>query len=196
MKGSQSQLYVIVILLLLLSQDSSFGSDAFRRTIVPHVPWYKERYLKDVSLGSVLLLSLLRSITFNLNRLHDMFLLGNCCAVLMNLSNSVVDLHDYAAMRLASVTVSCLKKYTSMHIDDNKGDGDAVQEGDSLLLDMYAEVSHTLLRLIKDTLAQKNIERNLGVVYALVYHQADFKKVFAMKRKLISYSFVSSQGPK
>lgn len=103
----------------------------------------------------------------------------------MNLSSSVVDLHDYAAMRLAAVTVSCAKKYTSMHVEETtKNGGGDVQEGDAnSLLDMYAEVSHTLLRLIKHTLAEKNIERNLGVVYALVYHQADFKKIFAMKRK-------------
>jgi len=109
---SPSQLYVIVILLLLFSQDSSFGPDAFRRIIVPSVPWYKERQLHDISLGSILLLTLLRSITFNLNKLQDAFLLSNCCAVLMNLSHNIVNLHDYAAMRLVSVTVSALKRYS------------------------------------------------------------------------------------
>lgn len=181
---SQSQLYLIVILLLLFSQDSSFGSDAFRRTIVSTVPWYKERFLRDISLGSVLLLTLLRSLTFNLNRLHDVFFLSNCCAVLMNLSHSVVDLHEYAAMRLASVTVSCLKKYVAMTIDEkNNGKGSEDDEEEDTLLSMYSEVSHTLLRLIKHALAQKSIDRNLHLVYALVYHQADFKKVFSMKRK-------------
>lgn len=172
---SQSQLYVIVILLLLFSQDPSFGSDAFRRSIISSVPWYKERYLKDVSLGSVMLLTLLRCLTFNLNRLHDMFLLSNCCAVLMNLSHSVVDLHEYAAMRLTSVTISCLTKYLSLTSDEGETDG-------SSLYEMYAEVSHTLLRLIKHTLEPKNIDRNLHLVYALVYHQADFKKIFGMKQ--------------
>ena len=191
---SQSQLYVIVILLLLFSQDSSFGSDAFRRTNVETVPWYKERYLKDISLGSVMMLTLLRALTFNLNRLHDMFLLSNCCAVLMNLSHSVVDLHEYAAMRLASVTVSCIKKYTSMAIDESKkksNGGGAEDDEESLLFDMYGEVSHTLLRLIKHTLTQKNIDRNLHLVYALVYHQADFKKIFSMKHSPFKKSEMS-----
>ena len=71
---SPSQLYVILILLLLFSQDASFGPDAFRRVIVPVVPWYKERQSPRHFLGSVLLLTLLRSITFNLNKLHDAFL--------------------------------------------------------------------------------------------------------------------------
>ena len=181
---STSQLYCIVILLLLFSQDPSFGSDAFKRTMVPSLPWYKERYLKDVSLGSVVILALLRCLTFNLNRLHDLFLLSNCCAVLMNLSHSVVDLHEYAAMRLASVTVSCLKKYVALSEEENKkhegANGGA--EADETLLDMYSEVSHTLLRLLKHALAHKNIEKNLHLAYALVYHQADFKKIFSLKR--------------
>ena len=190
---SQSQLYLIVILLLLFSQDSSFGSDVFRRTIVPSVPWYKERYLKDISLGSVMLLALLRSLTFNLNRLHDMFLLSNCCAVIMNLSHApVVDLHEYAAMRLASVTVSCLKKYVAMTVEESKkGSTEADDENGNSLLDMYGEVSHALLRCIKNALSQSTIERNLHLVYALVYHQADFKKIFAMKNGPFKKSEIS-----
>ena len=75
---SQSQLYVIVILLLLLSQDSSFGREVFRRITVDAIPWYKERNLKNVNLGSVIILTFLRSLLFNLNRLSDDFLLNNC----------------------------------------------------------------------------------------------------------------------
>merc|ERR1712012_728694 len=97
---TQSQLYVIILLLLLFSQDVSFGRDAFRRVIVLTVPWYKERSLKRINLGSVIILTILRSLLFTLNRLQDIFLLNNCCAVLENLSTSVADLHEYAAMRL------------------------------------------------------------------------------------------------
>lgn len=86
------------------SQDQSFAPDAFRRVVVPRVLWYRERQLRDVNLGSVLLLTTLRAITFNLHRLKDPFLLSNCCAVLLNISPHVCGLHSYAAMRLASVT--------------------------------------------------------------------------------------------
>lgn len=134
---SPSQLYVILILLLLFSQDASFGPDAFRRNIVSSVPWYKERNLRDINLGSLLLLTLLRSITFNLAKMHDAFLLSNCCAVLMNLSHNIVNLHEYAAMRLMSVTMSVLKKYSSL-----KGDGKGNHQEDDITtpLGMYAEV--------------------------------------------------------
>ena len=179
---SQSQLYVIIILLLLFSQDSSFGADAFRRVMVPGLVWYKERNLKDISLGSILLLLLLRSLSFNLNRLQDAFLLSNCCAVLMNLSPSIVDLHEYAAMRLASVTISSMKRYTKLREENPNEDEDDMSSPTA----MHGEVSRTLVRVIKHCLSAKNIEHNLHLVYALVYHQTDFKRAVAMKGKFES----------
>jgi hypothetical protein len=180
---SQSQLYVIVILLLLFSQDVSFGQDAFRRVMVPSVVWYKERHLKDISLGSVLLLSLLRSLTFNMNRLHDAFLLSNCCAVLMNLAPAVVELHEYAALRLAAVTLSSMKRYTSL----KKQFPNVVEDEEDLStpLAMHGEVSRTLLHVIKNALSPKNMEDNLHLVYALVYHQADFKRLVSIPGKAL-----------
>ena len=174
---SPSQLYVIIILLLLFSQDSSFGSDAFRRIKIPIVPFYKERNLKEISLGSLLILSLLRNLTFNINRLHDPFLLSNCCAVLMNLSNSVVDLHDYAAMRLVSVTTSTMKKFSNLH----KANPNAVEKDPASETAMYGEVSRTLLRVLRQCLSPKLVEGNLHLVYALVYYQTDFKRATAME---------------
>jgi len=169
---SQSQLYVIIILLLLFSQDQSFGSDAFRRTMVSSVPWYKERHIKDINLGSVLLMCLLRALTFNLNRLHDAFLLSNCCAILMNLSPAISDLHEYAAMRLVATTVTSMKRYASLRKESPDSDEEALSTSTA----MHGEVCRTLLRVLKQALSSTNIDRNLNLVYALVYHQADFKK--------------------
>jgi Dyggve-Melchior-Clausen syndrome protein len=177
---SPSQLYVIVILLLLFSQDASFGSDAFRRVLITSVPWYKDRHLKDISLGSVLILTLLRSLAFTLTRLHDPFLLSNCCAVLMNLSSSIVDLHDYAAMRLVASTVSVIKKYLAFrqqNPDDDESDL-------TTLTSMYGEASRTLLCVLKLSLGPKNIDKNLHLVYSLLYHQSDFQRFFVRKGKL------------
>ena len=180
---SQSQLYVIVILLLLLSQDSSFGREVFRRITVDAIPWYKERNLKNVNLGSVIILTFLRSLLFNLNRLSDDFLLNNCCAVLENISPSIVDIHEYAAMRLVSVTVLVMKKHTKLMAGSSKSKDQLRKRKDSIqknqpsiedAVDMYAEVISTLLGMIKNGLSLKNIDGNIHLIYALVYHQTDF----------------------
>lgn len=180
---SRSQLYLIMILLLIFSQDASFGPDSFRRSNIPNVLWYKERQLKDVSLGSLLVLSLLRCITFNLNRMQDPFLLSNCCAVLLNLSPHIVEMHSYAAMRLVSVLISTMKRYTVLVM---KNGGKPAEEGDvSSMLGMYAEACRILLQVVKHSVRRKVVEKNLHLVYALVYHQRDFNTILKAKCKFV-----------
>ena len=175
---SISQLYVTIILLLLFSQDPSFGADAFRRVMVPVVPWYKERNLKDISLGSVLLLTLLRCLSFVLYRQPDAFLLSNCCAVLMNISSSVQDLHDWAAMRLVDSTVSTLQRYVQLRRDmETNEDEDDI----TTPVGMYGEAARTLVCVLKQALSIKHIERNIHLVYALVYHQASLQQLLSQK---------------
>lgn len=177
---SQSQLYVIIILLLLFSQDPSFGRDAFRRIHVASVMWYKERQLKHINLGSILFLTLLRSLMFNLQRLRDPFMLSNTCAILMNLSPSIADMHEYAAMRLVSVTISVMKRHSKLRSSSSNANDD--EEDLTTPLGMYSEVAHSLLSIITDCLSPRKIEDNLHVIYALVYHQADFIKIFKEKK--------------
>lgn len=190
---SQSQLYVIVIILMMLSQDISFGNDAFRRVFISKpILWYKERVIKDINLGSLLILVLLRQICFNCNRLKDFFLLYNCNAILMNLSPTVSQLHEYAAMRLASVAMAYCKKCRSLAIKEQNQkhyqeaariekkkqyNEDEIMKNNSPL-DMYYEVSDTLIRLLKHCLNHRNIEKNLHLVYALLYDQNDWKSMY------------------
>lgn len=176
---SQSQLYVILILLLIFSQDPSFGRDSFRRVHVSTMAlkWVKERKIKEASLGSMILLVLLRAITFNLNRLQDGFLLSNCCAVLLNLSPHVTDLNDYIANRLVSVTTSCVKIYTTL-VAQNGGEPEV--EGDlSSPLGMHGETCRALLTVIKHSIRRKCLEKNIHLVYALLLEQRDFQKAFS-----------------
>lgn len=185
---------MVLILLLLLSQDNSFGPDAFKRVTIPSLPWYQERQLKDISLGSVLLLTLLRSITYNIHRLHDQFLMSNCCAILLNLAPHAVDLHSYAAMRLAGVTVSCMKRYLVLKAESDKREGkdketqskqeegkenekDTDTDKDKVILEMFAEASRTLLQILNLCLRMEHIEKNLQVLYALVYLKRDFDEI-------------------
>lgn len=81
-------LYMILILLLLFSQEPSFGNDAFRRIQVD-----------EFSLGTVILLAVVDLMeSYN----DDEFLKANCHAVITNLAASAVDLPaEEALMRHA-----------------------------------------------------------------------------------------------
>jgi hypothetical protein len=178
---SRSQLYVIMILLLIFSQDASFGPDAFKRSNIPTVDWYKERQLKNISIGSVLILSMLRCITFNLNRMNDPFLLSNCCAVLLNLSPHVVELNSYTALRLVAVLIATMKRYTILVM---KNGGKPAEEGDvTSTLGMYAEACRILLQVVKHGVRRKVVESNLHLVYSLAYNQREFNTILKSKCK-------------
>lgn len=176
---STSHLYLIMILLLIFSQDASFGPVSFRRSNIPLVLWYKERRLKDISLGSLLISSLLRCITFNLNRLSDPFLLSNCCAVLLNLSPHIENIHSYAAMHLVSVLISSMKRYTVLVMKN--GGNPALEEDVSSILGMYSESCRILLQVVKHAIRKKIVDKNLHLVYSLVYHQRDLTSVLNAK---------------
>ncbi|KAL3943683.1 MAG: hypothetical protein SGBAC_002227 [Bacillariaceae sp.] len=45
-------------------------------------------------------------------------------------------------------------------------------------LGRYSEVAHKLLSILSDCLSARRIDQNLQVIYAIVYHQADFAKIF------------------
>jgi len=135
---------------------------------------------------------MLSSVLFTLNRLRDVFLLNNCCAVLENLSPSITDLHEYAAMRLVSVTIMVMKKHaklvsragSSPKNDTNNQEEAGVEDEDNFSspLVMHSEVIHTLLGMIKHGLSVKNIEGNVHLIYALIYHQVDLINLFKTKQ--------------
>ena len=134
---SPLSLYLVMINLLLFSQDASFGPDAFRRLMIENISWYKERHLRDISLGSLIILCLLRSMTFNLSRLRDGFLLSNTLAVLLNLTPHASGLHSYTSLRLVSVTLNCMRRYASINLHGNVVDEEDIMSEQG----MYGEVS-------------------------------------------------------
>jgi hypothetical protein len=56
---------------LLRPRRYAFGDDAFQRIKLASVTFYENRALKDVSLGSLIYLVLIRSVTANLNTMRD-----------------------------------------------------------------------------------------------------------------------------
>ena len=74
-----------------------------------------------------------------MNRMRDPFLLSNCCAVLLNLSPNIANLHSYASMRLVSMLLATMKRFTVLVMKN--GGRVAGEEDVTSLLGMYSEVS-------------------------------------------------------
>jgi uncharacterized membrane protein YgcG len=97
-----NQLYMLLIAILMLSQDEGFIAAA-QSTNLPSVPWYKERILQNISLGSLLVIVMVHVVKFNLASLHDFYVHQNCLAALANMAPGFKQLHPHAARCLVSL---------------------------------------------------------------------------------------------
>lgn len=84
------------------SQDSSFNAN-IHKLVLPAVPWYQERLLPNISLGSLVVVILIRTVKYNLSKLRDVYLHTNCLAALANMAPHVQNLNSYASQRLVSL---------------------------------------------------------------------------------------------
>ena len=78
--------YMILILLLMLSQDAGFVS-ACQSLMLPSVPWFKDRLLGKITVGSLFVLVLVRAVQTNLAGAHDSYcLLIRICPQFLSIS--------------------------------------------------------------------------------------------------------------
>ena len=91
---------MLLILLLILSQDAGFVT-ACQTSILSSVPWYKDRLLGKISVGSLMVIVLVRTVQTNLAGVHDSYVHTNCLAALANIAGlrpreSLITPHDGA----------------------------------------------------------------------------------------------------
>ncbi|KAF4803801.1 Dymeclin [Turdus rufiventris] len=93
--------YMALIILLILTEDDGFNR-SIHEVILKNITWYAERVLTEISLGSLLILVVIRTIQYNMTRTRDKYLHTNCLAALANMSAQFRSLHQYAAQRIIS----------------------------------------------------------------------------------------------
>ncbi|XP_028222494.1 dymeclin-like isoform X3 [Glycine soja] len=182
-----NQIYMLLIILLILSQDSSFNA-SIHKLILTGVPWYKERLFHQTSLGSLMVIILIRTVQYNLSKLRDVYLQTTCLATLANMAPHVHRLSAYASQRLVSLFDMLSRKYNKLaERRDNKlhiAKGNSV-EGNNLVEDMILLVQSTELHIYTDFLRlvleiinailTYALPRNPEVVYAIMHRQEVFQ---------------------
>ncbi|KAG5236613.1 dymeclin [Salix suchowensis] len=68
-KRTSNHIYILLIILLILSQDSSFNA-SIHKMVLPSIPWYQEHLLHRTSLGSLMVIILIRTVKYNLSKLR------------------------------------------------------------------------------------------------------------------------------
>ncbi|KAJ4967966.1 hypothetical protein NE237_014667 [Protea cynaroides] len=181
-RRTSNQIYMLLIILLILSQDSSFHA-SIHKLILPSVPWYQERLLHHTSLGSLMVIILTRTVKYNLSKMRDVYLHTNCLATLANMAPHVHRLSAYASQRLVSLFDMLSRKYTKlaelgndkMLINESTSiDGENVTEEDvSTELHIYTDFLKIVLEILNAILTYA-LPRNPEVVYAIMHCQEVF----------------------
>ncbi|XP_074021745.1 dymeclin isoform X13 [Numenius arquata] len=105
--------YMALIILLILTEDDGFNR-SIHEVILKNITWYAERVLTEISLGSLLILVVIRTIQYNMTRTRDKYLHTNCLAALANMSAQFRSLHQYAAQRIISLFSLLSKKHNKV----------------------------------------------------------------------------------
>ncbi|KAE9455383.1 hypothetical protein C3L33_12704, partial [Rhododendron williamsianum] len=180
-KRSSNQIYMVLIILLILSQDSSFNA-SIHKLILPSVPWYQERLLHQTSLGSLMVIILIRTVKYNLSKLRDVYLHTNCLATLANMAPHVHRLSAYASQRLVSLFDMLSRKYSKLaelksnkiQIGNGESRGDNLPEDMSTELHIYTDFLRIVLEILNAILTYA-LPRNPEVVYAIMHRQEVFQ---------------------
>ena len=92
--------YVLLVILLLLSQDGKYCANLHApESAVAAVHWFKDRVLTHLSIGSLVVVVVIRTLQSNL-RHEDWYIVTNCLAVLCNMAPHMSGLHGFAAQRM------------------------------------------------------------------------------------------------
>ncbi|XP_071717720.1 uncharacterized protein [Rutidosis leptorrhynchoides] len=181
-RRTSNQIYMVLIILLILSQDASFNA-SIHKLILPSVPWYQERLLHQTSLGSLMVIILIRTVKFNMSKMRDVYLHTNCLAALANMAPHVHRLSSYASQRLVSLFDMLSRKYAKlaelkndkMHMSDGELKDDIkIIEDMSAELHIYTDFLRIVLEIINAILTYA-LPRNPEVIYAIMHRQEVFQ---------------------
>ncbi|NP_001087057.1 dymeclin [Xenopus laevis] len=172
--------YMALIILLILTEDDGFNR-SIHEVILKNITWYTERVLTEISLGSLLILVVIRTIQFNMTRTRDKYLHTNCLAALANMSAQFRSLHQYAAQRIISLFSLLSKKHNKVLEQATQSLRGSLGSDESPLpdyaqdLNVIEEVIRMMLEIINSCLTN-SLHHNPNMVYALLYKRELFEQ--------------------
>lgn len=172
--------YMALIILLILTEDDGFNR-SIHEVILKNITWYSERVLTEISLGSLLILVVIRTIQYNMTRTRDKYLHTNCLAALANMSAQFRSLHQYAAQRIISLFSLLSKKHNKVLEQATQSLRGPLSSSDVPLpdyaqdLSVIEEVIRMMLEIINSCLTN-SLHHNPNLVYALLYKRDLFEQ--------------------
>ncbi|KAH0905552.1 hypothetical protein HID58_037379 [Brassica napus] len=184
---SSNQIYMMLIVLLILSQDSSFNS-SIHKMILPSVPWYKEHLLHQTSLGSLMVIILIRTVQHNLFKLRPY---KSVIKLIVRLGMCIFRLHALQPwltwhpmpIILVHMPRRGLSAFSTCFLESEKqrsikislaGEGDGVSEDLAAELQIFTDFLRLVLDILNAILTYA-LPRNPEIVYAVMHRQEVFQ---------------------
>ncbi len=165
---------------------------AHQRVKIPSskLAWFRERRLGEISLGSLLLTLLMRTVAvtsgLTTSGASDSYVHTNCFAAAANMSPYTEGLHPYAAHRSLSTLSAMHKKHAKLAVKLRAlpAPADASSPSDeyarvSGLVDHYDQCIRICCETLLATCAPVSLPRNISLLYALLRDRAAFDALAA-----------------
>ncbi|KAG0098123.1 hypothetical protein BGZ93_001097 [Podila epicladia] len=168
-KTNYSQVYVLLVIMLLFSEDEVFN-ETIQKINMTYQPWFTERLLKSISLGGLAVAIVIRTIQYNLAQHKDVYFHTNSLAILANMSNSLQDIHPYVSQRLVTLFDIVARRYQKIVLKHQQKDDNFEKNADVII---YGDMVTLVLEIINSTLTHK-LKANPQLVYSLLHKQEMF----------------------
>ena len=175
-----------------LEQDPAFCLTAHQRVKISSskLSWFRERRLGEISLGSLLLTLLMRTVAvtsgLTTSGASDSYVHTNCFAAAANMSPYTEGLHPYAAHRSLSTLSAMHKKHTKLaaKLRTLPAPVDASSPAEeyarvSGLVEHYDQCIRICCETLLATCAPVSLPRNISLLYALLRDRAAFDSLAA-----------------
>jgi hypothetical protein len=173
-----TETYVILIILLILSEDPEFSRFIHTRLQIESVPWTKDVLIKDISLGSLLMFVILKLAQYNLSKRKDPYIHSNSLAILCNISIHGKNLHFQTAQKIVQLLSSLQRRFSGN--ERKKSDADIEEKtpenkDNSEELGTFGELVRLLLEVLNSCLSDQNLIGNEELVYCLLVDSKSYQ---------------------
>uniref|UniRef100_A0A5S6QA64 Dymeclin n=1 Tax=Trichuris muris TaxID=70415 RepID=A0A5S6QA64_TRIMR len=176
--GSQ-HIYLALIVVLIFSEDDFFCK-IIHETPAKNATWFFEHNVRDLSLGSLIIYTLVKIIRKNVFVLRDRYLQTNCLAALANMSSSFKDLPAFVCQKLIDLLDKLSRRHGRFlkHLElSAKYDLHQAQENPSECLQdvtVLEEAMRMILEIFNSALSS-SVNHNVHLVYAILYQRDLFE---------------------
>lgn len=165
-----NQLYIVMIILLMLSEESAFAQNC-RGVTLKDVPFYTQKSLKDIQLDSLIILVLLQVAQYNMYSTRDMYLQTNTLATLANMAPTLSNVYPVSCQRLLGILEKLYDRLGKLSEKEKSSDNsDSNNQFNPLAFDMQLTSDYLNIILeVLNAIVTNNLTSNSTLVYCMLH---------------------------